>query len=67
MIEGGEGAGHHGDVHDVPEISHISSWVQYEALIENLQNDGNNWLTRPQLNHTSILLEVREDTKVNMQ
>ena len=37
VVEGGEGARHHRDVHDVPEITHISSWVQDEALIENLQ------------------------------
>ena len=36
MVERGERAGHDRDVHDVPKITHISSWVQDEALIENL-------------------------------
>ena len=42
VVERCEGAGHHRDVHDVPEISHVSSGVQDEALIENLQQSGNN-------------------------
>ena len=37
VVERGEGAGHHRDVHDVPEITHISSGVQDEALVENLE------------------------------
>ena len=37
VVERCEGAGHHRDVHDVPEITHISSGVQDEALVENLE------------------------------
>ena len=38
VIEWGEGAWHHGDVHDVPEVPHVGPWVQEEALIEDLKH-----------------------------
>ena len=55
VVERGEGARHHRDVHDVPEITHISSGVQDEALIENLQKmlEITSW---PAVSQTSAIL-----------
>ena len=37
MIERGEGTGHHGDVHHVPEVPHVGPGVEHKPLVQNLQ------------------------------
>ena len=37
VIERGEGARHHGDVHHVPEVPHVGSGVKNKTLVKNLK------------------------------
>ena len=37
VIERGEGAWHHGDVHHVPEVPHVGPGVEHKPLVQNLQ------------------------------
>ena len=36
VVERDHGTGDDGDVHDVPVVSHVGTWVEDEATVENL-------------------------------
>ena len=68
MIERGEGARHHGDVHHVPEVPHVGPGVEHKPLVQNLQislqiSANILWLDPGPWSIVASLQEMREEGK----
>ena len=58
-VEGEEGTGHHGDVHDVPDVPHVGAGVQEQAKVQHFQQglDGKD-SGEPVIQHAQLLVPV---------